>query len=124
MYQGRPARLREADNNVSILFLDEYDELDPFHTSGYASEPEQLGYPGHGVSSFEQLCKLSIIMDRMICDLYTEKSFQKSFTELLRISRLLDDDLKAWRSALPPHLSTLLESPDKATYLPHTISLM
>lgn len=124
MYQGRPARLREADNNVSILFLDEYDELDPFHTTGHASEPEQLGYPSYGVSNFEQLCKLCVVMDRMICYLYTEKSFQKSPTELLRISRLLDEDLKAWRSGLPPHISILLESPNKATYLPHTISLM
>ncbi|ETN39778.1 uncharacterized protein HMPREF1541_06004 [Cyphellophora europaea CBS 101466] len=124
VYQGRPPRLREADNCVPILFLDEYDELDPFHTDGYALEPEQLGYPSHVVSTFEQLCKLSIIIDCMISNLYTEKSSRKSPTELLRITRSLDEDLTAWRHALPSHLSALLELPNKAIYLPHTISLM
>lgn len=124
MYQGRPPRLREADSSVPIRFLDEYDELDPFQTLGYSIESEELGCPSYGVSSSEQLCKLSIIMDRMISHLYTEKSSQKPPTELLHISRRLDKDLEAWKHALPAHLSAMLESLDKSNNLPHTISLM
>ncbi|RSL47386.1 hypothetical protein CEP54_013431 [Fusarium duplospermum] len=33
IYQGRPARLREADNRVPIQFLDEYEELEEFNTN-------------------------------------------------------------------------------------------
>lgn len=124
MYQGRPPRLREPDSSVPIRFLDEYDELDPFQTLGYAVDAEELGYPSYGVSSSEQFCKLSIIMDRMVSNFYTEKSSQRNPTELLRISLLLDKDLEAWKNALPAHLSAILESLDKSTYLPHTISLM
>ncbi|KAL3487808.1 fungal-specific transcription factor domain-containing protein [Aspergillus germanicus] len=124
VYQGRPARLREHDNCVPIGFLDEYEELEPFSTAGYAAEPTSLGYPGYGVSTLEQLCKLSVIMDRVLFNIYAESSSQKDPHELFRVSDSLDEDLKAWRKGLPTHLAGLLFGVGNAPVLPHTISLL
>ncbi|KAK7424585.1 hypothetical protein QQZ08_008595 [Neonectria magnoliae] len=123
IYQGRPARLREIDNRVPIKFLDEYEELEPFHTLTYSLTPKQLDYPTYSVSTFEQLCKFGIIMDRIVCNLYAERSLSKDAVELLQTSRILYDELKDWRGALPSHLVVQLDNPASSTVLPHTLSL-
>ncbi|KPM39353.1 hypothetical protein AK830_g7207 [Neonectria ditissima] len=124
IYQGRPARLREADNRVPIKFLDEYEELEPFHTLTYSPNPRQLDRPTYGVSTFEQLCKLGIIMDRILCNLYAERSLSKNPADMLQVSSVLYDELKRWRDALPAHLSVQLDNPASSTVLPHSLSLL
>ncbi|WAO90301.1 Fungal-trans domain-containing protein [Fusarium falciforme] len=124
IYQGRPARLREADNRVPIRFLDEYEELEEFNTSTYSRYPTQLGCPTYSVSTFEQLCKLSIIMDRILCNLYSEKSCSRDPQELFDASNALHGELKRWRSAMPAHLLVHLNNPGNSTILPHSLSLL
>ncbi|KAJ4221451.1 hypothetical protein NW759_006697 [Fusarium solani] len=124
IYQGRPARLREADNRVPIRFLDEYEELEEFDTNTYAERPTQLGCPTYSVSTFEQLCKLSIIMDRILCNLYSEKSCSRDCQELFHASNALYSELKRWRSEMPAHLVVHLNNPSNSTILPHTLSLL
>lgn len=124
IYQGRPARLREADNRVRIRFLDEYEELEEFNTNTYSEHPTQLGCPTYSVSTFEQLCKLSIIMDRILCNLYSEKSCFRDPQELFDASNALHSELKRWRSEMPAHLLVHLNNPGNSTILPHTLSLL
>ncbi|RSL63312.1 hypothetical protein CEP53_004467 [Fusarium sp. AF-6] len=124
IYQGRPARLREADNRVPIQFLDEYEELEEFNTNTYSGHLTQLGCPTYSVSTFEQLCKLSIIMDRILCNLYSEKSCSRDPTELHNASNALHAELKCWRSEMPAHLLVHLNNPGNSTILPHTLSLL
>jgi hypothetical protein len=76
------------------------------------------------VSTFEQLCKLSVIMDRVLFHIYAESSARKDPNDLFRTSDSLDEDLKAWRKGLPTHLAGLLEGTENAPVLPHTISLL
>jgi hypothetical protein len=64
------------DNSIPMVFLDEYEELEPFDTLGYSATPGGLGLPTHSVSTFEYLCKLSTIANRILCSLYAEKSLQ------------------------------------------------
>jgi hypothetical protein len=109
---------------VPIEFLDEYEELEPFSTDGYAAEPTSLGCPGYGVSTFEQLCKLSVIMDRVLFNIYAESSSQKDPIELFHTCDSLHEDLKAWRDDLPTQLAGLLDGDGNAPVLPHTISLL
>ncbi|RMJ01473.1 hypothetical protein CDV36_015782 [Fusarium kuroshium] len=124
IYQGRPARLREADNRVPIQFLDEYEELEEFNTNTYSERPTQLGFPTYSVSTFEQLCKLSIIMDRILCNLYSEKSCARDSQDLFDASNALHAELKRWRSEMPAHLLVHLNNPGNSTILPHTLSLL
>ncbi|RSL75134.1 hypothetical protein CEP51_011160 [Fusarium floridanum] len=124
IYQGRPARLRESDNRVPIQFLDEYEELEEFNTNTYSELPTQLGCPTYSVSTFEQLCKLSIIMDRILCNLYSEKSCSRDPQELLDASNSLHTKLRRWRREIPAHLMVHLNNPSNSTILPHTLSLL
>jgi hypothetical protein len=123
IYQGRPARLREADTNVPIQFLDEHDEFEPFNTLSFSADPTQLGTPTHGVSTFEHLCRLSVIADRILGSLYAEKSATKDPEELFRSSVSLQADLDEWRESLPPHLSLQWRDSAEFQVLPHTLAL-
>ena len=124
IYQGRPARLREMDNQVKILFLDDYEELEQFNTLSYSAQPAQLAYPTHSVSAFEYMCKLSIIADRILYNLYSENSFSKTPEELFRVSSSLYTNLKRWRDSLPAYLSCQSDEFGSFPVLPHTLSLL
>ncbi|KAJ4252919.1 hypothetical protein NW762_010825 [Fusarium torreyae] len=124
IYQGRPTRLREDDNRVPIVFLDEYEELEDFSTHTYSKIPVRLGCPTYSVSTFEQLCKLSTIIDRILYALYAEKCSIKSPDELWTIAHLLHDRLKSWKDQLPAHLQLQSNNPAPSTILPHTLSLI
>jgi hypothetical protein len=104
--------------------MDEYEELEPFSMLTYSQEGRQQSCPTYSVSTFEQLCKLSVIMDRILCSLYSEKSSTRSREDLLQASAALKDDLKHWRAELPQHLSISSDGARKPTILPHTLSLM
>lgn len=112
------------DNCVPIKFMDEYEELEQFSTHTYAEQPSQLGSPTYSVSIFEELCKLSVIMDRIVYSLYAENSFKRSTEDFLSTSRLLHADLKRWRAELPTHLVIRVDNDDTSVVLPHTLSLL
>lgn len=122
IYQGRPARLREVDINVPICFLDDYEELEQFSSLSYTPTEHPLNRPTHSVSIFEQLCSLSIIMDKIIHCLYTEKSVSKDPKHLFGLSQSLHAELKHWRNALPEHLVVKPTNPQSLT--PQSLSLM
>ncbi|KAH7158478.1 fungal-specific transcription factor domain-containing protein, partial [Fusarium sp. MPI-SDFR-AT-0072] len=124
IYQGRPTRLREHDNRVPIVFLDEYEELEDFHTRTYSTQSVQLDCPTYSVSTFQQLCKLSIIMDRILCALYAEKSAVKGADEVWLTAQSLHHDLKSWKDGVPEYLRVDLNDSASSTILPHNLSLM
>ncbi|CAI6261787.1 unnamed protein product [Periconia digitata] len=124
IYQGRPPRLRDVDCIVSTDFLDDYEELEPFHSLTYSIVPMQLSTPTRSRSTFEQLCKLCIVAESIITTLYAEKSFQTDPSILLQRSLALQTNLEEWRIALPPHLNLQGEGPESFDILPHTLSLM
>ncbi|KAF2644935.1 hypothetical protein P280DRAFT_390513 [Massarina eburnea CBS 473.64] len=130
IYQGRPPRLRDADCRVPLLFVDEYEEFEPFDPVGYSGWLEGEGQPIHGVSTFEELCKLCIIADRILCTVYAETSHERDPKELLDSARLLHNELRQWRRNLPPHLSIqmspsgYLDRHNGCVALPHTLCLL
>lgn len=124
IYQGRPARLREADQNVPIEFLDDFGELEQFHTITYAEVPQQLNRLAYSVSSFQQLCKLSVIMDRILMTLYSEQTCFREPVELLSATEFLHSSLTEWLDNLPGHLVINLSGRSSNNLLPHTLSLL
>lgn len=124
IYQGRPTRLREHDNRVPITFRDEYEELEDFHTRTYSAQPSQLDCPTYSVSTFEQLCKLSIIMDRTLCALYAERSATRNADQIWHTAQSLNIDLKSWKDVLPECLRVDLNDPTSSNILPHNLSLL
>ncbi|KAF5693016.1 Nit-4-like protein [Fusarium denticulatum] len=124
IYQGRPTRLREHDNRVSIAFLDEYEELEDFHTRTYSAQPSQLDCPTYSISTFDQLCGLSIIMDRILCALYAERSATGNADPIWHTAQSLNRDLKSWKDGMPECLRVDLNDPTSSNILPHNLSLL
>ncbi|KAK1243024.1 hypothetical protein MKX08_005836 [Trichoderma sp. CBMAI-0020] len=126
IYQGRPARLRDMDCSVPMLFLDEYEELELSNSIGYSEVARTLDLPMHSGSTFVQLCRLSTIADRILASLYTEESLRRDNDELYEMSLALHAQLIQWRDSSPEHLRIHFD--DKTTAdtmaLPHTLSLV
>lgn len=127
IYQGRPARLREADCRVPVQFLDDFEELEQFSTHTFSEIPKLLPYPAYAVSALEQFCKLSITMDRILSGLYTEHCKDRAVGQdqgALQTLQTLRSDLKRWKDEMPAHLWVRLEAPATSTILPHTLNLL
>lgn len=114
---------------MPLIFLDEFQELEPYKPSGPTSTSGELDDPSHSVTAFEQLCRISTITDHILCDLYAEKSSQRDPHELLRSLQDLHAELVQWRKSLPTHLafrmdaSGELDTTREYVALPHILYL-
>lgn len=122
LFQGRPPLLRYMTFKASLNFLDDYDELDSFQGITYNSVDPQVGVPSLNVTLLTKLCELSIITDRILCELYSE-SQQMSPAQSQAIADDIDSDLAKWRRNLPPQLDCI-SHPDRFVLLPQTYCLL
>jgi hypothetical protein len=124
LYQGRPVTIKEADTRVSLKMLDTYEELEHWMPFAYSTQSNQYGgCPSYSVSTFIALCKLSIILSEIMSGIYTERSFDKSSSELSKTLDELQAKLATWYNGLPPHL---VVEPNKISRIippPHVLSL-
>ena len=103
-YHGRPPNLQEANISVPFALRDHYDELEQWapmdpsfaRTGGYS--------PTYSVSNFARLCKLGIIMNKVLNAMYGEKSRYNDPEVLRGILTKLTRDLEEWDNNVPPHL--------------------
>ncbi|KAJ5166231.1 uncharacterized protein N7482_005012, partial [Penicillium canariense] len=103
LLQGRPPLLRQANFKASLNFLDEYDELDTFKDLTYKSTQSQSAVPSLNVSLLTKLCELSIITERILCELYSESQNMNQH-QSEQTSADINSDISKWRSSLPPQL--------------------
>src|SRR4051812_36868336 len=104
LYQGRPASLQEFDARVPLTFLDTYEEFEYWLPFAYTnSAPNYPGSPAYSVSTFTELCKLSVIMNKILTKMYSEGKKQQP-AELVKDQKRLYAEVKSWRRALPEHL--------------------
>lgn len=123
LYQGRPASLQDFDTKVSLAFLDHYEELEHWQPFAYSDAKSYPGSPAYSVSTFMELCKLSLILNGILNKVYSERSSTRSPQELLATLNTLDAQLKEWHEALPDHL--WFSSPTaQITPPPHVLSLL
>lgn len=104
--------------------MDDYEELDQFTSLSYAREDFAMSFTTRSISVFEQLCKLSIIMDRILSGIYAENCNSKSTSELLNTARSLHEDLEYWRKSLPEHLKLNFDISSNPPLTPHALTLM
>lgn len=123
LYQGRPASLQDFDTKVSLSFLDNYEELEEWQPFAYSDVESYPGSPAYSVSTFTQLCKLSLILNGILNKVYSERSSARSPEELLATLESLDLQLKSWHDAIPDHLR-FNPSTSQATPPPHVVSLL
>ncbi|KAI9705225.1 MAG: hypothetical protein M1820_005372 [Bogoriella megaspora] len=123
IYQGRPPRLREVDTCVPNNFLDEYEELEQFDTLSYSATQELINSPTYSVSTFQQISKLSVIMEGILSSLYTQKSRMDDREYVYKKSQSLHDDLIRWKDSLPKQLIVDLEAPADKPLTPQILAL-
>lgn len=117
MYQGRPITLHGHDTRVPIEFLDEYEELETWsplenlNTAGSSDYPlpDHPGCPMYSVTTFSALCRLSIIMDRIMDQMYSvhaQRRVPSHDGDLERhpVAGPISEDLKTWALSLSPLL--------------------
>lgn len=123
LYQGRPASLQDFDTKVSITFLDQYEELEHWQPFAYTDVQSYSGSPAYSVSTFTELCKLSLILNGILNKVYSERSSNRSSQELITTLNALDEQLKGWHDALPEHLR-FGNPTTQVTPPPHVLSLL
>jgi len=125
LYQGRPVSLQETEMRVPITFLDQYEELEPWKPYAYSETNKYPGSPAFSVSTFTQLCKLSVIMNRILNKIYAERSVKRNKDELASDLETLHEEIEQWRQDLPAHL---IFNPGESTQVqpppPHVLSLL
>lgn len=123
LYQGRPVSLQHCDTRVSLSFLDHYEELEPWQPFAYSDTQSYSGSPGYSVSTFIQLCKLSLVLNEILNKVYSERSSNRSPHDLIASLNTLDGQLKEWYDALPDHLRFSAHA-TKVVPPPHVLSLL
>ena len=123
LYQGRPASLQDFDTKVSLSILDNDEELEEWQPFAYPDVESYPGSPAYSVSTFTQLCKLSLILNGILNKVYSERSSARSPDELLATLESLDLQLKSWHDAIPDHLR-FNPSISNTTPPPHVVSLL
>lgn len=123
LYQGRPVSIKESDTLVPIKFLDTYEELEHWAPFAYTAQTDSYpGSPAFSVSTFRQLCLLSVILGEILSSIYTERSSNTSPGDLSTRLQDVHQKLTAWRENLPDHLTF---TPAKTAFIPppHVLSL-
>ena len=105
LYQGRPVSLRYSDVKVPIFFQDPYEELEHWTPFAYPGTAHYTGSPAYSVSTFTELCKLSIIMDDILDNVYGVKSSKRKPETLIAHLEEMQRDLENWKAGLPQHLN-------------------
>ncbi|KAF7179601.1 hypothetical protein CNMCM7691_008649 [Aspergillus felis] len=123
LYQGRPASLQHFDTKVQLSFLDHFEELEPWQPFAYSDVQSYPGSPAYSVSTFTQLCKLSLVLNEILNKVYSERSSNRSPQDLIANLNALDLQLKDWHAALPDHLRFDNETTG-AVPPPHVLSLL
>jgi hypothetical protein len=126
LYQGRPVSLQESDTRVPITFLDTYEEFEHWMPFAYDQTVQQTypGSPAYSVSTFAGLCKLSVIMNSILNNIYAEATFDKSPDELADLREKLHSRLRDLHTQLPEHLKFDPAKPPAVIPPPHVLSLI
>ncbi|CAN9461981.1 unnamed protein product [Alternaria alternata] len=124
LYQGRPVSMKESDTLVPMKFQDTYEELEHWTPFSYSTQADSayLGSPAYSISTFRQLCQLSVILSDILSTVYTERSFDVGSTELSSKLEVTQQKLVTWRRLLPEHLVVDVENV-ALTPPPHVLSL-
>ena len=90
---------------VPLLFIDHLDESEEWHALSTSPANKVQYAPMYCVSNFYSLCKLSVIMNKILNKIYREKSEVQHPDAITKNLGVLKDDLQSWQRTLPAHLT-------------------
>ncbi|MCJ1377519.1 hypothetical protein MMC17_000614 [Xylographa soralifera] len=118
LYQGRPVGLEALHCQVPLIFLDQYEEAEDWKPFGFSGSTYS-GVPTSSLSTFTNLCKLSLIMNRISNAAYAEQGVETAST-----NKDLHVELEQWYAALPIHLKYDSLGSFAVVPPPHVLSLL
>ncbi|MCJ1473985.1 hypothetical protein MMC13_002641 [Lambiella insularis] len=121
LYRGRPVGLQAMNCQVPLIFLDQYEEMEDWHPFGFSGSTYP-GMPTYSLSTFANLCKLSLVMNRILNAVYAEQSVETASTK--KDLDALHVELDQWYSALPVHLKYDPHDAFAVVPPPHVLSLL
>lgn len=124
LYQGRPVSLHEGEIRVPIIFHDTYEELEHWEPFSYTRTHLHPGCPSYSTSTFTELCKLSIIMNKILDKIYTQRTASWNNEQLSELLDALHAELDRWHSQLPTHLNYVPFQESSKVPAPHVFSLL
>lgn len=125
LYHGRLPSLQKDDAGVPVEFLDLYEENEQWKPFAYTRDTpdEYNGAPAYSVSTFTALCRLSIIMNSILNQLYAERIMECSPADLSKILNDSHASLEIWWQELPIHLHFGTPESSPSIPPPHVLSL-
>lgn len=125
LYQGRPATLRARGEHVPIKFSDTYEELEHWSPFAYTIETSYPGSPSYSVSTFQELCKLCIILHDVLDIMYGDGIEKRSTENVIQDNDALERRIQEWMKSLPDHLRLCDSNGNTGNSLPppHVFSL-
>ena len=124
LYQGRPVNMQEMDCRVPMVFLDEYEEKEYWQPFGFSGSRQYHECPAYTMSTFTNLCKLCLVMNRILNRVYSEQSPNRGPEGLGEDLKSLHGELEQWYSALPVHLKFDTRGSVPVVPPPHVFSLL
>ncbi|PVH68147.1 hypothetical protein DL98DRAFT_507068 [Cadophora sp. DSE1049] len=124
LYQGRPARLRNHVADHTVSFLDDYEELELFSPLSYTDVHSHGIAPTYSISTFREVCRLSIILEKILQDFYAERAYSRSPSNMLQQRIDVEADLCNWRQCLLSHIMSNSPGSINPEPLPHVLSLL
>ncbi|CAI7567820.1 unnamed protein product [Penicillium pancosmium] len=131
LYLGRMPNFVMGAENVSLEFLDDFTDHDPW-VPFYGPDPKAAelspypATPGYVMSCFTELCKLCKILTRVMLELYSSQSASHSDKSLdPRMAVFIDikKELDGWHSSLAPYLNIPCNDIPHRSPPPHITSL-
>ena len=89
---------------VPLTFHDQYEELERWYPLPSAPLQQAPYAPMYCVSNFFVLCKLAIIMNKILNKIYREKNEVQGPDAIIKSLKQLNEELDEWQITLPPHL--------------------
>ncbi|KAI5449640.1 hypothetical protein NCC49_004191 [Naganishia albida] len=103
LYQGRSYCLPLHTLHVLPEFLDLYEELEEWQPYAFPGAQTTITTTAYSVSTFQALCRLSIIIEHIIGEIYTGTTRRTKQARRTKRDEL-DRELRSWKQSLPPHL--------------------
>jgi len=106
------------------MFQDNFEELEHWKPFAYSGTKDYPGSPAYSVTTFGELCKLSIVMNEILNKFYAEKSEKRGPERLADDLKGLHGDLESWEANLPVHLKLSTIESTGVVPPPHVLSLL
>ena len=139
LYQGRAVTLHEFDIKTPSNFFDLYEEQEPWTPFAFSSTGSYTSSPSYSVSTFKELCSLSVLMvrraashfldsivltrsiaqGRIITAFYAESKSADPLQQLDALNASLGD----WSDRLPSYLRYDPSQGNAPVPPPHVLSL-